>query len=683
MADIIDAFPGVMSEDGDGPVIPTDDVLTPTDKLMRLAGKSGDFSEAMKIEDLTKLGMEVVEDYERDKADRKDWEEVARDALKLAAQEIKGVEKGYPWPKASNIRFPLLTTAILQFNARSYPAIVKGDEAVSVKVIGKDAGKPQLGPDGQPLMGVRDEDGRVVPVTPQQVAMVAGQNPGAPPPELEPVWQTPPGAKQKRANRVAEYMNTVLFYRLPDWEADTDTLLMQLPAVGCVFRKLWYDAETREQKSVMVSALRIYVPKGARSCETTPRLTEEIPDVYPYQIRERVRSGFYRDVAIDYEEETRAGGRLLLEQHRLIDLDGDGIEEPYVVTVDHKTQWVLRIEANFGPEDVVQAEDGTVLKIGKCQFYVKYPFFPHPDGNFYDLGLGHLLKQIGDVVDTTLNQMIDAGTAAAAGGGFIASGVRLQARGAGSTVKYEPGVYKTVDVPGAALREAIVERTLPQVSPVTFQVLDLILGAARDITGVKDVITGEASNTGQVGTTLALIEQGLQVYNACYKRIFRAGKEEFTLLFRNIAKYGGEEAKKDYENILDDPEASFEADFNSADFDIRPVTDPNSVTRMQRMAKGQFLMSTIEAAVAAGGDAQEILRRVYEAASIEDIDKIFPPRPPPQPNPVEMARAQKDMSTAALNEAKTGQVGAETEAAKLDTLGKAVELGMNMGQAAA
>src|SRR5690348_10164692 len=109
MADVIDAFPGVMSDELEGPIIPTDDVLTPTQKLMALAGKTGDFSDAVNIEDLTKLGQHVVEDYERDKADRREWDDTAREALKLAAQEMKEVRKEFPWTRASNVRFPLLT----------------------------------------------------------------------------------------------------------------------------------------------------------------------------------------------------------------------------------------------------------------------------------------------------------------------------------------------------------------------------------------------------------------------------------------------------------------------------------------------------------------------------------------------------------------------------------------------
>jgi hypothetical protein len=88
---------------------------------------------------------------------------------------------------------------------------------------------------------------------------------------------------------------------------------------------------------------------------------------------------------------------------------------------------------------------GQAVRITPGKFYVKYGFFPHPQGKFYDIGLGHLLKRIGAVIDTCINQMIDAGNAKVAGGGFIASGLRLQGRAGRSVVKFAPGEYKTVE----------------------------------------------------------------------------------------------------------------------------------------------------------------------------------------------------------------------------------------------
>jgi chaperonin GroES len=392
---------------------------------------------------------------------------------------------------------------------------------------------------------------------------------------------------------------------MENWEDDTDALLMQLPATGCVFRKTWY---ADGPQTATISALDLVVPVTARNLKTTPRITEKIRDVFPHEITGKQRLGYYRDIDLalptkpDGSEE-KDGTRLLLEQHCLWDFDDDGLPEPYIVTVDHQTRLVLRIEPNFGPDDIEwRDEEKTVAaRIRRRDFYVKYGMFPHPAGKFYDIGLGHLLKRLGDGVDTMLNQLIDAGTAQTAGGGFIGSGVRLQSRGARGVVRFSPGEYKTVDVSGDVLKNAIVEKTLPDVSPVTFQLLELILGAAKDIAGIKDVMTGEASNQGQVGTTLALIEQGLQVFNATAKRVFRSLKNDYELLFDNIAEFGGEAAAKDYAEVLDDPEADFAKDFDRSGLDIRPVSDPSSITRMQKMAKAQFMLGLLPQIVSLGG----------------------------------------------------------------------------------
>lgn len=592
-----------------------------------MAGSAGDISGVYSAAKLAEIGETVVSAYERDKTDRKDWEDTAREALAACSQEQKTAAKDFPWPNAANMRWPLLTIAAMQFNARMYPAVVKGDEAVVVKIIGKDLGKPvmapnpqtgeiqpvpQLGPDGKP------------PIDP-----ATGQ------PVLQPQWIIPPGAKSKRAARVGDYLNTVLFYRMDNWEDDTDALLMQLPATGCVFRKTWYADDGPH--TATISALNLVVPVTARNLKTTPRITEEIENVYPHEITEKMRSGYYREVSLALPQkpdgsEQKDGARLLLEQHCLWDFDDDGLPEPYIVTVDHQTRLVLRIEPNFGPSDIVwrDQQKTQALKINRRDFYVKYGMFPHPEGKFYDIGLGHLLKRLGDGIDTMLNQLIDAGTAQTAGGGFIGSGVRLQSRGSRGVVRFAPGEYKTVDVQGDQLRANIVERTLPNVSPVTFQLLELILGAAKDIAGIKDVMTGEASNTGQVGTTLALIEQGLQVFNATAKRIFRALKSDFELLFDFIAEFGGEAAAKDYADVLDDPAADFAKDFDRSGLDIRPVSDPSTITKMQKMAKAQFELGLLPQIVSMGGDGKEILTRVLQAIDAEDIDKIFPPK---QPNP--------------------------------------------------
>lgn len=633
--------------------------------LMELAQSDGDISDYLTPETLAKVTDQVLTCYELDKQSREDWAEVAEAALKEIGN-TKAQAKDFPWPNASNVKYPLLATAVMQFNARSYPAIVKGDEAVSCKVVGNDTGMPRVGPDGQPLFQFQ---GMPVAFTPQGPAIVTpeGLMPLPEGGDPEPVWKREPGAKTKRAQRVRQYMNYLLFYGMDGWEGETDTLLFQMPAIGCGFRKVWFDG--RKHQSRFVPALKLVVSNDAKSLADAPQIAEEIDGVHPYQIKRDIRTGKYREIELDPEEKE---ARLLIEAQCYYDLNDDGVDEPYIVTIDHKSKQLLRIVPDFGPEQVQMSEQDVAF-IERRTFYVKYEFMPNPEGKFYNIGLAHLLHQYGNVINTLVNQMIDANTAAVAGGGFVASGLRMQGQGQSSSLRWRPGEYKTVPINGNDIRTGIVERTFPQASQVMFNLLDLILGAARDIASIKDILTGEGSNNGQVGTTLALIEQGLQVFTAIYKRVYLGLKGEYRLLFENVAAHADKAAQAEYMELLDDPAADMAGDFNSKDMDIAPVSDPSSVTKMQKMAKAQFLLTTIEPLQLAGGDVREVLRRVYEAADVDDIDKLLPPPPPPGPE-VQMAmmdaqatiegkqaKAQKDAA-----DAQATMAGVELDAGALE-----------------
>lgn len=607
--------------------------LTAMEILLSFAASQGDISEYLTDEQISRITDQVCDQYDRDKTSRAEWKGVASKALRDMAKTDHG-QKNTPWENASNVKYPLLPYAVMQFNARAYPAIVKGDEAVSIKVVGADRGKQAMGPDGQPLFAVQ---GMPVAMTPQGPVVMTPQGLQPLPEGMqpEPVMERLPGAKAKRAQRVRDYMNTVLFYRMDEWETETDTLLVQMPAIGCGFRKTWFDGEKHQSR--FVTALNLVVDNDSKSLDDAPQIAEEIEGVFPHHIKRDMAVGKYRTV--DYLTDEDHAARKLIEVQCYYDLDGDGVDEPYIVTIDQKERQLLRVVPDFAESDI-RMVDGRVAFIQRRRFYTKYEFLPHPEGKFYNGGLAHLLDQYGEVINTILNQMIDANHAMTAGGGFIASGLRIQGKGQASSLRFRPGEYKTVDVSGTQLRDSLVERTTPALSPVMFNLLELILGAARDIASIKDVLSGEGSNNGQVGTTLALIEQGLQVFTAIYKRVYRGLKGEFELLFRNIREYATQETAADYMELLDDPEADFMADFAAGDMDIRPVSDPASVTKMQRMARAQYLLGTVPVLAQVGGDAREALRRAYEAADIEDIDKLLPD---PQPNPMQEMAAKTEM----------------------------------------
>lgn len=551
---------------------------------------------------LDKIGTTAVREYEIDDNSRSDWKEKTEQAMELAMQVAK--EKQFPWPKAANVIYPLMTTAAIQFAARAYPAIVANRNVVKGVVIGADVGEPVVGPNGMPA-----------------------SQPG---PDGSPqiVWKIKPGEKQTRADNIGDHMSWQLLDEQPEWEPETDTLLHVLPIVGCDFRKSYFDPGKGRNASLRVSAMNLVVNYHAKSMETAPRVTEEIK-YYPLEIEEMERAGLFLvpenpyGQAEDSHEGDDDAPHVFLEQHRYWDLDEDGYPEPYIVTIHKRSQKVVRIVARYDADGIQFSQlTHKIVKITPVHYYTKYDFLPNPDGGIYGVGFGQLLRPLNEAVNTTLNQLLDAGTLANTGGGFIGKGLSMNA----GAIRFIMGEYKVVNVTGGTLRENIVPMQFPGPSPVLFNLLGMLIEAGREVAAVKDVLSGDARDKASMSptTTLALIEQGLKVFTAIYKRIHRSLKSELNKLYRLNRIYGDEKAQY---KVGDTWKEISKQDYVLGS-GVEPVSDPTMVSDMQRLGRAQFLMQFANDPMCNG---HEIRRRILDAASIDHIEKILLDQAPPNP----------------------------------------------------
>jgi len=544
------------------------------DRLLR-------FTEAVNVADeldedeLSDLGIKACQEFKIDERSRDDWVKVAKKGMETAKQ-FGATTKNYPFKNASNVNYPLLLVAALQFNARAYPALIDPAGVVKASPIGED----------------------------------------------------PEGKKNDIVHRVSKHMSWQLSHQMTEWEDDTDTMFMQLPIVGAAFRKTFRDKKENRNKSVMVPGLDLVVNQSARDIKTVPRITH-INTLYPYEIEEEQRAGRFYDCDIqqaDSADNDPEAPHEILEQHRLIDLDGDGYQEPYIVTVHKASQKVLRIQANYVFNDIEEL-DGRIIRIPRREYFTKYTFIPDPDGGFYGLGYAHLIKKLGAAIDTTINQMLDAGHLQNAGGGFIGSGVRLKK----GVFRMEPGKYHAVDASGQSLRDGIVNMEHPGPSAVLFSMLDLLINAAQDITSVKDILTGETGDKVQTATTtLALIEQGMKVFSAIHKRVYRAFTDEFKILFMLNAENPPEQ---DYERVLDVQPQLAKQDYDDGALDVIPNADPRLVTDAQRMARAQLVWELSKENPYI--NPVEALRQLLTAAGLgaQEISSLLVEQP--QPGPME------------------------------------------------
>jgi chaperonin GroES len=624
------------------------------EQAANIADTLGEEDEADGCPGLKTIGYEVERKYQIDKRSREDWEASAHKAMDIALQVRQ--PKNYPFQGAANIKYPLVTVAALQFGARAYPAIIDGNRIVKGQVLGKDTGIPiQQQPTMQPGMG-----GQAPGPAAGQAPMPQDQ-PGQPNPQPQ-QWQVPPGAKRAKADRVAQHMSYQLLNEMEEWEEDTDVLLHHLPIVGCCFRKVWRSEELGRNKSEMVPAVHLVVNNRVRSLNEPVPVTHEIY-LYPQEIEERMRSGTFLELELPDapaapqrdgepmpDADDKDAPHLFLEQHCYLDLDQDGYREPYIVTVHKDTCTTVRIVANYRMEDI-KHDDKRILRIPKEQYFVKYSFIPDPKGGFYDIGFGKLLESLGETIDTTINQMLDAGHLQVAGGGLIGAGVRFKK----DKVEVSPGKYTQVQVSGR-LSDQIHTHQFPGPSAVLFNLLGMMVEAARDITAVKDILTGDTGDKGvqTATTTLALIEQGLKVFTAIYKRVYRSLKDEFKLLFALNARYLSDQ---EYFTFLDEQQVVAKSDYDLKSMDICPVADPKMVTDMQRSARANVLMQI--GAHPTLGPAQnpiEALKRIYDSLGMEEPEKLIVQQQGPSPiQQLEMAEKasliEKNKGAAARDQA--------------------------------
>lgn len=559
-------------------------------------------AEMIDEEDLNVIGADAWTGYDVDKESCNEWEKRTTPAVELAMLIYE--QKNEPFEESANVKYPILTVGAIQFSARAYPNIIKGKNVVRVKIIGKDE------------MPSRDP-----------------QNPN-------PIK----GAKAKIGQRISTHMSYQLLEQMEEWETDLDKALVCLPVIGEDWKKTYYDPELRRNVSTRVQSNNMVMNYWAKSADSAQRLTERIW-LYPNQIEEHKRSGFYLDVDIPQGYETveqdaykpKTGGqisdprdpdapKLFLEQHCFLDMDDDGYKEPYIVTIHNATKKVMRIVPRFDLKGV-SYNKGVVSKIKAVGYYTQTVFFPSPDGGSRGMGLGNLITPINETVNTTINQLLDSGTLHNNQSGFIAAGGMPGKGKGGGKMSLALGEFKRIPVAGDDIRKSVMGLPTKEPSIVLFQLLGLMIESGKEVSSVSSIMSGEAPGPNTAPTTVtALIEQGLKVFSAVFKRVHRGLKSEYKKLYR-LNSLNLDQAE--YVNILDDPAAIAQIDYNTEGMDIVPVSDPNEVTDIQKMMKAE----TLKGMIGQGFNDLEVRKRYLETMEFEDPEKLMPPPAPAGPPP--------------------------------------------------
>ena len=523
---------------------------------------------------LAEICGDLIGDFDSDIGSRKDWIQTYVDGLELLGLKIE--ERAEPWEGACGVYHPMLSEALVKFQAETMMSIFPAAGPVKTLVIGKE--------------------------TPE---------------------------KKAASERVCEDMNYQLTEMMPEYRPETERMLWGLGLAGNAFKKVYYDPNLERQVAMFVPAEDMVVPYGAPSLEAAERVTH-VMRKNENEIRKLQVSGFYRDIdlgdpvnALD-EVEKKIAEKLgfkattddrykLLEMHVNLDIPGyehkdedgkpTGIALPYVVTIEKGTQNVLSIRRNWDPNDET---------CQKRQHFVHYGYIP--GFGFYCFGLIHLIGAFAKSGTSIIRQLVDAGTLSNLPGGFKTRGLRIR----GDDTPIAPGEFRDVDVPSGSMRDNILPLPYKEPSQVLYSLLNTIVEEGRRFANTADLQISDMSSQAPVGTTLAILERTLKVMSAVQARVHYSLKQELKLLKKIIAEYTPEEYS--YEP---DEGSRFAKKSDYDDVDVIPVSDPNASTMAQKIVQYQAVMQLATQSPHLF-NMPLLYRQMLDVLSIKDAQKLVP-----------------------------------------------------------
>jgi hypothetical protein len=535
---------------------------------------SDNLAEYMDDGAMQSLAGDLVSDIDNDKGSRKEWEKTYVDGLKLLGLQIE--ERTEPWQGACGVFHPMITEAVVRFQAETITETFPAQGPVRTKIIGKET----------------------------------------------------PEIKEKAAN-VEDDMNFELTENMTEYRSEHERMLWSLPATGSAFKKVYFDPALGRQVSMFIPAEDMLLPYGATDLDTCHRITHVMRKT-KNEIVKLQQAGFYLDIELpdapkDRTDIQKAKDKetgfndlnddrytiyechvdLNLDGYEDVDDDGEetGIMLPYVVTIIKGTNDILSIRRNWNEDDELRL---------KRQHFVHYQYIP--GFGAYGFGLFHLIGGFAKSATSLMRQLVDAGTLSNLPGGLKSRGLRIK----GDDTPIAPGEWRDVDVASGNIRDSILPLPYKEPSVTLYNLMQNIVEEGRRFAATADMKVSDMSANAPVGTTLALLERQLKVMTAVQARVHFALKQELKLL-KNIIRdytdpdytydpaYGTRKAKKaDYDLV-----------------DVIPVSDPNAATMSQRVVQYQAVIQMAQMAPDIY-NLPELHRGMLNVLGIKNAEKLVP-----------------------------------------------------------
>ncbi len=436
----------------------------------------------------------------------------------------------------------------------------------------------------------------------------------------------------EKAERKKRRMNRQLTVEMKEFRAELEQTLSQVPMGGSQYLKMYYSRRKKRPTSEFVPVDNVLIPFAATDWESAERKTH-VQYVTELEFKRRVKSGEYRDIELGSAEmldrtdvektndkiEGREedpfnvdGLRTIFEVCCYLDIEESDDYLPYVVTIDKSTRSVLSVYRNWEEEDESREE---------LTHMIEFRFIPWRGA--YGLGFPHIIGGLTTAITGSLRALLDSAMV-----NNIPTAIRLAGKGSSQTITLKPGKIAEIEGPvgNGDIRQQIMPIPFNPPSPVLFQLLGFLTDAAKGVVRTTFEDLAEQKQDMPVGTTMALIEQGMTVFSSIHARLHESMFKALQVLHRLNKYHLTEEAQKDEAGEVLAKRSDFEGPM-----DVVPVSDPNIFSETQRMAQMQAIAQRAQATAQLGiYDLRKVEERILDQLKIPNKEELLAKVPEPQ-----------------------------------------------------
>lgn len=447
----------------------------------------------------------------------------------------------------------------------------------------------------------------------------------------------------QKGARLVKYFNKLTTVKMPEFRPGLEQTCSQSCLAGVQYMRFRWCGRLRRQVASVIHVDKLYLPFEATSLWAAERITFA-DDISELEYKNRVRGKVYRDVdgvvtpsmIPDRSRAAEARDKIEGKEPDVYNTDGvrrtyevntyfDDLEAalpdsefadldmalPYLIYIDESSKKIAGVYRNWEKDDT---------RYERMHWIVEFPFIPWTGA--YPIGMVHCIGSLSAAATGTLRALLDAGHISNQNTSYALKGPNIS----GQTQQVKPTQMNYVKggVGGDDIRKLLYPIPPQQPSPTLFTLLQFIVQEAEGMVQTTFESLSESNPNAPVGTTYALIEQGLAVVSSIIGRFHFSMFHCLAILYRIARMYVTDDEIRDEDGEL----LAYRADFQGPS-DVIPVSDPGIPSDAHRMAQMQTVAQRADMKPQLY-NLRRVEKMILERLRIQDPDSFLMPMAEPE-----------------------------------------------------